>query len=78
MILNRVCCGSSQPKEWCPLNGHLVGSPGGAGTPRLAGHQKLIQKIAEHKYRAHPFDSCGKVIVDLEDLDSYPISGAPT
>ncbi len=41
-------------------------------------HQKLIQKIAEHKYRAHQFDSCGKVIVDLEDLDSYPISGAPT
>jgi hypothetical protein len=86
MIPNRVCCGSSQPKEWCPLNGHLVGSPGGAGTPRLAAnammstfqqHQKLIQKIAEHKYRAHQFDSSGKAIVDLEDLDSYPISGAP-
>ena len=33
-------------------------------------HRKLIQKIAEHKYRAHKFDSRGKVIVDLEDLDS--------
>jgi hypothetical protein len=33
-------------------------------------HQKLIQKIAEHKYRTHQFDSRGKVIVDLEDLDT--------
>jgi hypothetical protein len=33
-------------------------------------HQKLIQKIAEDKYRASQFDSRGKVIVDLEDLDS--------
>jgi hypothetical protein len=33
-------------------------------------HQELIQRIAEHKYRAHQFDSRGKVIVDLEDLDS--------
>jgi hypothetical protein len=33
-------------------------------------HQKLIQEIVEHKYRASQFDSHGKVIVDLEDLDS--------
>jgi hypothetical protein len=33
-------------------------------------HQELIQKIAEHKYRAHRFDSSGKIIVGLEDLDS--------
>jgi hypothetical protein len=32
-------------------------------------HRKLIQKIAEHKYRAREFDSRGKVIVGLEDLD---------
>ena len=33
-------------------------------------HQKLIQKIAKQKYRASQFDSRGKVMVDLEDLDS--------
>jgi hypothetical protein len=33
-------------------------------------YQRLIQQIAEHKYRAHQFDSRGKIIVDLEDLDS--------
>ena len=33
-------------------------------------HQKLIQQIAEHKYRASQFDNRGKVIVGLEDLDS--------
>jgi len=32
-------------------------------------HQRLIQQIAEYKYRAHQFDSRGKIIVDIEDLD---------
>jgi hypothetical protein len=37
-------------------------------------HQELIQRIADHKYRAHQFDSRGKVIVDLEYLASFLIA----
>jgi hypothetical protein len=33
-------------------------------------HRVLIQQIADHKYTASQFDSRGKVIVGLEDLDS--------
>ena len=50
--------------------GHLALQGPNALTSTFQQHQRLIQQIAEHKYRARQFDSRGKIIVDLEDLDS--------
>jgi hypothetical protein len=59
---------------------HLIGSLDGAGPPlvavaecddeHLSAASRADSKDRGHEYRAHQFDSRGKVIVDLEDLDS--------